>query len=192
MDPINHLQTIELLKAARPLFENGDTQVAAIVGALGAIGGAMAAYIPNRLMASKQQGDLKKSTAFQIYAEIKATLEIERHRGYSDSLEKIVSAFDAKQITEFAYTVQVPDDRFLIYKANLSNLGLLPPSIQSRVVLLYQLLEAIIQDIKPGGFLNTPPATREAFAEAVQIIGRAKHVAAEVLAEIQGIYPDVV
>ena len=192
MDPTNHLQTIELLKAAKPLFESGDTQIAAIVGALGAIGGAMAAYIPNRLMAGKQRDDLKKSTAFQIYAEIKATLEIEQHRSYSVGLAKIVAAFDANKITEFSFTVQVPEDRFLIYKSNISNLGLLPPSIQSRVVLLYQLLEAIIQDIKPGGFLNTPPATREAFAEAVHIIARAKDVSTEVLAEIEGLYPDVV
>jgi hypothetical protein len=185
------IQTIELLKAAKPLFDSADAQIAAIVGALGAIGGAMAAYVPNRLMVSKQRDDLKKSTAFQIYAEVKATLEIERHRGYSQSLAELVVAFDRGQITEFAYVVQVPDDRFLIYKANLSNIGLLPPKIQSRVVLLYQLLEAIVQDIKPGGFLNTPPAKRSAFVEVARIIDRAKNVATEVLAEIESIYPDV-
>jgi hypothetical protein len=185
------IQTIELLKAAKPLFDNGDTHVAAVVGALGAIGGAMAAYVPNRLMAGKQRDDLRKSTAFQIYAEVKATLEIERHRGYSKGLQQLVAAFDAGQVTEFAYAVHVPDDRFLIYKANLSNIGLLPPKIQSRVVLLYQLLEAIVQDIKPGGFLNTPPAPRDAFVEATRIIGRAKDVATEVLAEIESLYPDV-
>lgn len=185
------IQTIELLKEAKPLFDSSDAPLATIVGALGAIGGAIAAYVPNRLMASKQRDDLKKSTAFQIYAEVKATLEIERHRGYSNSLAQLVAAFDAGQITEFAYVVQVPDDRFLIYKANLSNIGLLPPRIQSRVVLLYQLLEAITQDIKPGGFLNNPPAKRSAFVEATRIIDRAKHVAAEVLAEIESLYPDV-
>ena len=121
----------------------------------------------------------------------KATLEIERHRGYSQGLAQLVAAFDAGQLTEFAYVGQVPDDRFLIYKANLSNIGLLPPKIQSRVVLLYQLLEAIVQDIKPGGFLNTPPATRSSFVEATRIIDRAKDVAAEVLAEIEALYPDV-
>lgn len=185
------IQTIELLKAAKPLFDSVDTQIAAIVGALGAIGGAVAAYVPARLMARRQQEDLKKSTAFQIYAEIKATLEIESHRGYSQSLAQLVAAFDAGQISECAYVVQVPDDRFLIFKANLSNIGLLPPKVQSSVVLLYQLLEAIVQDIKPGGFLNTPPAKRDAFVEAVRIIDRAKAVAAEVFAEIERLYPDV-
>lgn len=184
-------QTIELLKAAKPLFDSGDTQVAAIVGALGAIGGAMAAYVPSRLIAKKQRNELRKSTAFQIYAEIKATLEIDRHRGYSKSLADVVAAFDSGRITEFAYVVQVPDDRFLIYKSNLANLGLLPPAIQSRVVLLYQLLEAIVQDIKPGGVLNSPPASRDGFFEATRIIDRAKDVANEVLARIEALYPDV-
>jgi len=184
-------ETIELLKAAKPLFDIGDTQLAAIVGALGAIGGAMAAYVPTRLMASKQRKDLKKSIAFRIYSEVKAILEIERHRGYSQHLAQLVAAFDAGQISKSAYVVQVPDDRFMIYKANLSNIGLLPPRLQSRVVLLYQLLEAIVQDIKPGGFLNTPPAERSAFMEATRIIDRAKDVATEVLAEIEALYPDV-
>lgn len=188
---MDSIQTIELLKAAKPLFDSDNTQVAAIVGALGAIGGAIATYVPARLIARKQQDDLKKSTAFQIHAEVTATLEIERHRGYSKSFVQIVAAFDIGQISEFAYVVQVPDDRFLIFKANLSNIGILPPKVQSRVVLLYQLLEAIVQDIKPGGFLNTPPAKRSAFVEAAHILDRAKAVANEVLAEIEKLYPDV-
>ena len=191
MDPANHLQTIELLRAAKPLFDSGDAQIAAIVGALGAIGGAMAAYFPNRLMARKQREEQRKSTAFQIYAEIKATLEIERYRGYSDGLARVVELFDAGGIQNFEYSVHVPDDRFLIYKANLVNIGLLPPIVQSRVVLHYQLLEAIVQDIKPGGFLNNPPAARAAFAEALLIIRRAKDVGTEVLLEIEKLYPEI-
>ncbi len=191
MEPANHLQTIELLKAAKPLFESGDTHFAAIIGVLGTIGGAMAAYFPNRLMARNQREELRKSTSFQIYAEIKAILEIERHRGYTKGLESALQAFDSGNIKSFAYTVHIPDDRFMIYKANLANIGLLPPPVQTRVVLFYQLLEAIAQDIKPGGFLNSPPAERTAFAEAVQIVKRAKEVGTEVQSAIEKLYPDV-
>lgn len=188
---IDTAETIEFLKAARPLLANEDGQFAAIVAAVSAIGGVCAAFFPNWFLARQQRSHQTKSTAFQIYAEIKATLEVERYRDYSGGFRDALAAFDSGQATERGYVVHVPDDRFLIYKANLANLGLLPPQVQSRVVLLYQLLEALVQDIKPGGLLNTPPAGREAFAEALRILSQAKSIAAEVLSEIQGLYPDV-
>jgi hypothetical protein len=191
MDPANQFQTIELLKAAKPLFEGGDGYLTAAVGALGAVGGALAAYFPNRLMAKHQQRELRKSTAFQLYAEIKATLEVERHRGYINSLREVLTAFDSKQTTEWSYQVQVSDERFIIYKSNLGNLGLLPPSMQSNIILFYQLLDALIQDIKPGGLLNVKPIGREPFAEVLMLMERAKNVAEKVLAEVENLYPDV-
>jgi hypothetical protein len=191
MEPVNHLQTIELLNAAKPLFDGGNGYLTAAVGALGAVGGALAAYVPNRMMAKHQKQELRKSTAFQLYAEIKATLEVERYRGYITGLRGILVAFDNKQITEWSYQVQISDERFIIYKSNLANLGLLPPRLQSHIVLLYQLLEALIQDIKPGGLLNVRPVGRAPFAEALTLIERAKSIAEQVLADVEALYPDV-
>lgn len=190
MDPA-HLQTIEILKAAKPLFENGEGYLIAAVGALGAIGGAIAAYVPNRLMAKHQQAELRKSTAFQLYSEIRATLEVVRHRGYIESLRDLLTAFDRQEISTWTYRVQVPDERFIIFKSNLGNLGLLPPRVQGQIVLLYQLLEAVIQDIKPGGMLNAEPVGRGSFAEALTLSERAKAIAEQVLRDIERLYPDV-
>lgn len=189
MDP-SHLQTIEILKAAKPLFDNGAGYWVAAVGALGAIGGAFAAYVPNRLMARHQREELRKSTAFQLYSEIRATLEVVRHRGYIESLRGVLAAFDSHAISSWNYTVQVPDERFIIFKSNLGNLGLLPPSVQGQIVLLYQLLEAVIQDIKPGGMLNAAPAGRESFSEALTLSERAVAIAKQVLGDIEKLYPD--
>lgn len=188
---MNSLQTIELLMAAKPLFEGGDGYIVAAVGALGAIGGALATFVPSWLMAKHQQRELAKSTAFQIYAEIKATLEVEQHRAYIKSLREVLEAFDGKRITSWTYQVQVADERFIIYKSNLLNIGLLPPRIQGQVVLLYQLLEAIVQDIKPGGLLNAEPAGREPFAEALRLIERAKSVALEIMAQLEKLHPSI-
>lgn len=190
MDQVQ-LQTIELLKAAKPLFDNGDGYWIAAVGALGAIGGALAAYVPNRLMAQHQRKELRKSTAFQLYSEIRATLEVARHRRYLDSLKEIVDAFERDEASAWSFKVQVPDERFIIFKANLGNLGLLPPALQAQIVLLYQLLEAVVQDIRPGGILNSAPAGRAAFAEALRLSEKAMGLAEQILADIEKIYPDV-
>ena len=189
MEPANSLQTIELLKAAKPLFEGSDGYAVAAVGALGAIGGALATFFPSWLMAKHQRSEIAKSTAFQLYAEIKATLEVERHRGYIKGLREVLEAFDSEKITSWTYQVQVPDDRFIIYKSNLANIGLLPPVLQGQIVLLYQLLEAIVQDVKPGGLLNAEPVGKEPFAEALRLIEHAKRIAEEIMASLEKLHP---
>ena len=132
MDPA-HIQTIEFLKAAKPLFENGSEYLIAVAGALGAVGGALATYVPNLLTAKHQKKELRESTAFQLHAEIRATLEVVRHRGYIESLRHLLVAFDRQEISSWSYMVQVPDERFIIFKLNLTNIGLLPPRCKDKL-----------------------------------------------------------
>jgi hypothetical protein len=123
--------------------------------------------------------------------EISATLEVVRHRGYIESFGDLLAAFDRQDISTWTYKVHVPDDRFIIFRSSLGNLGLLPPSLQGQIVLFYQLLEAVIQDIKPGGMLNAEPAGRESFAEALTLSERAKAIAEQILKAIEKLYPEV-
>jgi hypothetical protein len=191
MEPINHLQTIELLKAAKPLFASGDAYLVAGAGALSAVAGVLVAYLTNRWTVSGQRETTRKSTAFQIYAEISATLEVEQYRGYSTSIRDLLKASEGQDDFKGIYQVQVPDERFIIFKANLANLGLLPPKLQSDIVLLYQLLEAVVQDIKPGGLLNLEHVGREPFVELLCLMDKSRRIAYEILAQIEKLYPDV-
>ena len=186
------LQTIELLKAAKPLFENSDSYLTAAIGALGAIGGVFAAYFPNRWLASHQRDNQRKSTAFQIYAELKTILEIESHRSYIKNLRELIQQFDSGEVSSATVQVEFPDERYEIYKTNMAYLGLLPPRLQSKIVLAYQLIEAVVQDLKPGGVLNVGNAGREHFCGAFELLSKAKSTIEEVLAEIEFLYPDIV
>jgi hypothetical protein len=182
-------QALELLKQAKPLFESADTVALAAIGALGAIGGALAAFFPSYWHARIQERQLERSVATQLYSEIKATLQIERYRGYIDSVQEIIDQFDRKEIPSASYRVHVTIDRFPVYKANLPHLGKLSPSLQQKIVLLYQLAEAAIQDIQPGGVLNARHVGREAFDGLLAILRTARTLGDEVLAEIEAEYP---
>jgi len=46
--------------------------------------------------------------------------------------------------------------------------------MQGQIVLLYQLLEALIQDVKPGGLLNAEPRDGRVYVEALTLSERAK------------------
>lgn len=194
MEPAQVLQTIELLKAAKPIFESTHSSLTPWVGAVGAIGGALTALVPTYFMAQKAKREKTKSTIFQIYAEIKVTLEVAEHRGYEDSVRAIVSSYkDKAGSAEFpGFTVAVPDDRFVIYKENLSNLGLLPPKLQVKIVRFYQTAEAIIQDIKPGGVLNAPSGDLRQYEELLGFFLRAKAIGSDILKSIESTHPDVV
>lgn len=191
MDTNTQLQTIELLKAAKPLFEGNDGYITAAIGVTGAIGGALAAYFPNKWLVANQRELQRKSTAFQIYADLKSMLEIERHRKYIHALRETIEKFESGEYASASYSVEVPDERYEIYKANLPHLGLLPPTTQSKIVLIYQLVEAVVQDMKPGGLLNATQVGKEPFFGAYQLLLKAKETAELVMAEIEHLYPDV-
>ena len=163
----------------------------ATIGALSAIGGALTAFFPSYWLARIKEKELKQSVATQIYAELKAILKTEQHRGYIKDIREILVAFDNNEIEDYSYKVETGDERFLIYKSNLHNLGLLNPKTQGKIVLVYQLMEAVIQDIKPGGILNSDYVGRKPYQELLNIMIEIKNTVEEILAEIESVYPDV-
>ena len=151
----------------------------------GAFIGAVSSFFPNYILNRFKDRKEKRSTTFQLYAEIKATIELIEHRNYIQQFERVVEAFNSKQTTPFTYQIQVPEERFPIFKSSLDRLGVIDVDIQVKVVEFYQLLEAVVQDVKPGGLLNASPAPLEAFQEALRISKRARQVGAEILATIE-------
>ena len=185
-------QTIELLKQAKPLFDGPDPYLLALIAILGTVLGALASFFPMYWSSLSQRKQMRISVAAQIYAEVKAILKVEQHRGYIRDVKSVVEAFERGELTSFSYQVQISDSRFLIYKANLQNLPLLDGSLQVMVVTLYQLMEAVAQDLKPGGILNASPAGHKQFDELLKILMEIRGLADEILASIESKYPDAI
>jgi hypothetical protein len=174
------LESIEVIRAVKSL------PYLPMYSALGgAFVGAVSSFFPNYIINKIKDCNEARSTTLQIYAEVKATIELAEHRNYIQHLERVVEAFNSKQITSYTYQIQVPEDRFPIFKSSLARLGILDVNIQVKVVEFYQLLEAVIQDVKPGGLLNARPAQIEAFQEALRITKRARQVGSEILVAIE-------
>jgi hypothetical protein len=184
-------QAIELLNQAKPLFESGAPIALAAVGILGTIGGVLASFFPGYWLAKRNEQQLKNSVATQLYAEIQAIQRIEQHRGYISTLREIIAQFDRGEVSSASYVVQVANDRFPIYRANIQHLGMLEPKLQQKIVLVYQLIEAGLQDIQPGGLLNATQVGREPFAELHEIFSSARCIGDEVLAQIEAEYLNV-
>lgn len=183
-------QSIELLKMAKPLFEGPDPYLLALIAIFGTVLGALASFLPMYWHAKSQRKQLRLSVAAQIYAEIKAILQAEQHRGYIRDVREVVGAFEREEVKTWPYQVQISESRFLIYKANIQNISLLDSGLQVKVVTLYQLMEAVVQDIKPGGILNSAPAGKKQYSELLNILVNIRALADEILACIESRYPD--
>lgn len=185
IDPKTVLETIEIIRAVKSLFVEQNPYLPMYSALGGAFIGAVSSFFPNYIIAKLKDRKDKRSTTLQLYAEVKATIELAEHRNYIQQLERVVEAFQSKQITSYTYQIQVPDDRFPIFKSSLDRLGMLEVDIQVKVVEFYQLLEAVVQDVKPGGLLNVTPAPAEAFEEALRITKKARQLGGEILAIIE-------
>ncbi|NTV70678.1 MAG: hypothetical protein HGA71_11075 [Azonexaceae bacterium] len=181
---------VEILRTAKPLFVSADPYLPVWSALGGAFIGAIASFIPNYLIAKRKERSEKRSTTLQLYSEIKATIEIAKHRQYIEALEAIEKAFLANQITEYSFEVQVPDDRYPIFKSSMERLGSIDIQIQVKVVEFYQLLEAVVQDVKPGGLLNSAPAPLNKFQEALRISKLTRQIGSEILVAIEKQYPE--
>ena len=184
-------QAIELLNQAKPLFESGNPIALAAVGIVGTIFGVLASFFPGYWLANRHERQLKHSVAAQLYAEIQAIQHIEQHRGYINSLREIIAQFDRGDRSSASYVVRVANERFPIYRANVQHLGMLNPQLQQKIVLLYQLIEAGLQDIQPGGILNATEVGREPFAELLEIFSSARRIGDEILAVIEADYLNI-
>ncbi len=189
-DATSVAQTIELLKQAKPLFDGPAPYLLALVAILGTVLGALASFFPMYWQAKSQRAQLRLSVAAQIYAEVKAGLQVEQHRGYISDVREIVDKFERGETKSWSYQVQIPESRFLIYKANIQNLSLLDSNLQVKVVTLYQLMEAVVQDIKPGGILNATLAGQKQFSELLNILVNIRGLADEIIASIESKYPE--
>lgn len=193
LSPKTILETIEVIRAVKSLFAEHNPYLPIYSALGGAFIGAVSSFFPNYLINRLKERREKKSTTLQIYAEIKASIELAEHRKYIVQLEQVVAAFAEKQITSYSYQVQVREDVFPIFRASLDRLGILDIDIQVNVVEFYQLIEAVIQDVKPGGLLNAQPASESAFVETLRISKRAREIGTNLLALIERRYrlPDL-
>lgn len=185
IDPKTVLETLEIIRTVKSLFIEQNPYLPMFSALGGAFVGAVSSFFPNYIIGKLKDRKDKRSTALQLYAEIQATIELAEHRNYIQQFERVVEAFNAQQVISYTYQIQVPDDRFPIFKSSLDRLGMLEIDLQVKVVEFYQLLEAVVQDVKPGGLLNTRPASVEAFQEALRITKRARQLGGEILAIIE-------
>ncbi len=146
---------VGLLAEIKGMIKNQDSLIPVYSALAGAFIGAGVPILGKIYVDREDRKRSKRAVASQLFAEIKAILDIVSTRKYIENMASLV-----EQITptnqRASYQIHVSEDVMIIYRANLKNLHLLDQDVQVKVVKFYRYLSALIEDVKPSGIFNDP------------------------------------
>lgn len=175
--------SISILKDVKDLVAPSNPWIPVIAAVLGALAGGMAPLIVKTLESSRDRKANQQAVAHQIYAEISAILEIVNQRKYLDELKRLRDVISINPTSSF-YMVQISEAIDPLYKANIDKLPLLAPELQTKIVMFYRYLNALVEDIKPGGTFNTAGATCKGIDQFLVIADQAILIGNQIKVEI--------
>lgn len=184
MSDMQNIQaSIAILKEVKDLISPSNPWIPVMAAVLGALAGGLAPIFVKLLEVCVDRRAAKRAVAHQIYAEVSAILEIVRQRGYLEDLESKKSVMTVNSASNF-YQVKISEVVDPLYRANLERLPLLDPGLQTKIVMFYRFLNALVEDIKPGGTFNTSGATLKGIDQFLAIANQAVAIGEEIKSQI--------
>ena len=182
------LNVIEILKELKTLVSDSNPYLPVYSAIGGAFVGAVSTFIPSIIIDYFKAKRERKSLTFALYAEVSATIKLIEFRQYIENVQDIIEKLKTGSIPSDTYQIIVPDDYCLVYKSNITKIGALAPELQIPIVQFYQLLEGVIQDVKPGGLLNSSPQGLESFTSVLMVSKQMIQHGNELIKRIQKLY----
>jgi len=150
-----------------------DILTPAYFGVAGAVLGTLASFVPTYILERLKRKHETIAVTSAIVTEVRVTLFLIEKRGYVEGIETILAALRANEYPTAKIQIFFPDDLFPIYKANLSQIGIVPAAVRDDIVRFYQLLEAAIADVRPGGHIAANECGEIPLAQLHEIVSEA-------------------
>lgn len=168
------LRIISEITASKP---NEWLPVYAALG--GAVAGAVASFFPTWLMEKRREINFSKQVENCLLSEIAALVEIIDHRSYLSAINAAVEYLRTQpENSEYVLVVDVPAHYSRVYQDNCKNIGVVPSDIACKIITFHQLIDAVVQDIKPNGPFSSG-VTLEVFEEMLRIFEQALTIGRE-------------
>jgi len=180
MDLDDLQKIVQILQGVKTLLGQQNPWIPVYAAIGGALVGAISAIFPNMIIERLKERRATKALTDSIVCEVSAILTIIKHRRYVEAVEEIIEALRSMPGTTRTFQVVVPDNYFKVYHANLDRVSMIDRRIRVKVVTSYQLLEAVIQDVKPGGLLSTAGRGIEPYNEDASILKQAIELGHEI------------
>ncbi|WP_313209645.1 hypothetical protein [Stutzerimonas nitrititolerans] len=153
-----------------------DIELGAALGGAATILAAIAAAVGSITSGWLSRRHQKRAIRAALLAEVAALSSIIRRRKYREDLEE--AAEHVRRTGDKYYlTVPVPPHYCRIYAANVTSVGLLQPALAQKLVVFYQLVDSVVQDVSPGGVLASGSDDPADFIDAKELLDEALAVA---------------
>lgn len=154
---------------------------------LAALGGVLVGSFTSWLLEKRREGAFAKQIENCLVAEISALIEIIEHRKYMQHIAGYVEDLRSQPAGKTrVMTVDVPLHYSRVYQDNCKHVGVVKTQIAHDVITFHQLIDAVIQDIKPGGTCNSNKgAELETYVEMQEILEQALKIGKELTKNIE-------
>lgn len=168
-------QTIKIMSELTSSEPNEWLPVYAALG--GAVAGALASLLPSWLIERRREVAFSRQIERCLLAEISAIVEIIDQRGYQSTLnEIIVHLRQSPKEAQYSFYVDVPPHYSRVYQENCKHIGVVREEVAQKIIAFHQLIDAIVQDLKPSGIFSEG-ATLAHFEEMGVIFSKAINIA---------------
>lgn len=148
--------------------------LAALVPLIVAISAGIGAGVNAWLARRREQRAIRAA----LLAEVRALAEIIRGRQYVDGLEEGAAYLNGGG-ESYSIAVRVPDHYCRIYSSSPGAVGNLSPEQATKVVMFYQLIDSVVQDVSPGGHLAEGASDPLVLRESKRFLEKALQLADE-------------
>ncbi len=140
-----------------------------VISALGgALVGGLVTFFPTKYLEDRKQKQFALQVRNCIIAEISALVRIIENRKYVEAIEEAVTHLQDKPTDIYTLHADIPIHYSQIYQDQCRNLGVLDRTVARDIINFYQLVDAVVQDIKPEGTFSKHPSL-EAYVESLEM-----------------------
>ena len=170
MNPQDAHEISEAVKLLQELFNQRPNEWLPVYAAIGgAFIGAIASFIPILVVEIFNNRKEAKYLELSMVFEITSLVELIDTRGYIKDIENIIEKFNLDPtLKSHSYTIGVDSEYSRIYQANCNRIGLINSDTAIKIIKFHQLIDAVVQDVKPGGALSN--GNKKASFEQTKII----------------------
>lgn len=156
MNPQDARDIAELLSLVKDLLSQRPNEWLPVYAAIGgAFVGAISSFFPIIIVEVFRNRKESRQIEKSMIVEISALLEVIEAREYLDKFKKIIEELKSDpEIESFSLTIDVPIHYSRIYQENCNRIGIIDSNKAAKIVRFHQLIDAVVQDVKPGGMLS--------------------------------------
>ncbi|MBA5764677.1 hypothetical protein H2O73_20145 [Vibrio sp. 404] len=132
----------------------------------GAVVGGLVTFFPTKYLEERRAKEFSRQIQNSIIAEVSALMRVIEKRKYVESVEEAIKYLKENPDGQFTLYADIPLHYSQIYQGQCNNIGILDREVARDIINFYQLIDAIVQDIKLNGTFSTHPSL-EAYQESL-------------------------